>query len=185
MCLVPAASMLFDARLRDDNAPIPGIALARAVTPTFGRSSKHELAIRDKKQNTQYPLDFNCHQRLSTKSTITLPSWAFKFAQKVILSAELAHGATSCTWGWPMGPTGARGGGRFVAKLTESKWTFGLMPKELVPRPWGYRPVFGKDSGRPCGLAWLATRIGITAVIFYFRCIRGVISVVLQMARRK
>jgi hypothetical protein len=58
-----------------------------------------------------YPLDFNCHQRLSTKSTITLPSWAFKFAQKVILSAELAHGATSCTWGWPMGPTGARGGG--------------------------------------------------------------------------
>jgi hypothetical protein len=60
---------------------------------------------------SKHPLDFNCHQRLSTKSTITLPSWAFKFAQKVILSAELAHGATSCTWGWPMGPTGARGGG--------------------------------------------------------------------------
>ena len=62
-------------------------------------------------QEHGYPLDFNCHQRLSTKSTITLPSWAFKYAQKVILSAELAHGATSCTWGWPMGPTGARGGG--------------------------------------------------------------------------
>ena len=72
-------------------------------------SSAPEIPVPDKPLG--YPLDFNCHQRLSTKSTITLPSWAFKFAQKVILSAELAHGATSCTWGWPMGPTGARGGG--------------------------------------------------------------------------
>jgi hypothetical protein len=70
------------------------------------------------------------------------------------------------------GPWGQRGrvGGAVCSETNRKQMAVcGPMPKELVPRPWGYRPVFGKDSGRPCGLAGLATRVGVTVIIFDFR----------------
>jgi hypothetical protein len=53
-------------------------------------------------------------------------------------------------------PHGARGGapvGAFVAKPNETKRLFSRTQLGAQFRPWVYRPVFDKDSGRPIGLA--------------------------------
>ena len=99
-----------------------------------------------------YPLDFNSHQPVCTKLTRTPPPWV---VSKLFYPLGPCLRQVPAAGGAPWGPR-CRGGvpvGAFVANPNETKWLFSRTQLEAQFRPWVYRPVFDKDSGRPIGLA--------------------------------